>query len=172
MNKKMQFAIGIALVGLFVASFAAIAPKAVKAAIATLVRDQDNAARRPFSAQCFSTGSTGNSVNCSTPTIPAGEEVVIESISFQGFASASNSVLVPQVITFESGVQNTFNPNPMTDSGFFQPSAAFFQGGQTVRLYADPGSVITCAGVTRGANPVGVGLVVDCFFSGYSVTLP
>jgi hypothetical protein len=62
---------------------AVVMPKAVKAAIATLIRDEDNAARRPFTTLCNSQ-SNSSFVTCQTPPIPAGEEVVIEQISISG----------------------------------------------------------------------------------------
>jgi hypothetical protein len=169
-GKKGQFALGVAVVGLLLASFAAIAPKAVKAAIATLIRDQDNAARRPFTARCSAAVPGGLIVSCSTNAIPAGEEVVIESISFAATASQGNSVLIPEVNTVASGVSSFFLPPPMTDSGFDQPSNPHFQGGQSVRLYADPGSVISCTAATPHVNPTFLSL--DCFIWGYSVSLP
>jgi hypothetical protein len=40
---------------LLVTTFAIIGPRVVRAAVATLIRDQDNAARHPFSIFCAST---------------------------------------------------------------------------------------------------------------------
>jgi hypothetical protein len=149
---------------------AVVMPKAVKAAIATLIRDQDNAARRPFTTSCRNV-SAAFVVACNTPPIPAGEEVVVESISFSVSSDHSNSVLNVSLSTVESGSQNNFVANTLFDSGFLQPSQADFEGGQSVRLYADPGTVISCAAATHGPNPSS-GLGMFCFISGYSVLLP
>jgi hypothetical protein len=154
-----------------VASFAAIAPKAVKAAIATLIRDQDNAARRPFTTFCEGFSGAGYAqVTCDTPPIPAGEEVVIESVSVAGLADPNNFVFVPQVTTSESGVEYIFKPAPMTDSNLNQPFSAYFQGAQSSRLYADPGSVISCLGTTPRSSVSTIAIL--CSYSGYSITLP
>lgn len=171
MSKKVQFALGFALVGLFVASFAAIAPKAVKAAIATLIRDQDNAARRPFTTSCLAQIVTGvnHEIFCQTPAIPEGEEVVIESVSIFGQADPNNVVYRPSVTTIESGVRNTFFMAPIQDSTINQPDFADFRAGQSVRLYADPGSVILCIGDTKDNS---FDFLINCTISGYSVTLP
>ena len=170
MNKKMQFALGIALVGLFVASFAAIAPKAVKAAIATLVRDQDNVARHPFTTSCAGNNISNpiGTVTCFTTPIPAGEEVVIETVSFSASASASDTILVPFVDTTVSGTTQEYVFNPQFDSGMFQPTDAVFSLIQSVRLYADPGTQIQCG--MRNINPTHK--FTSCSISGYFVTLP
>jgi hypothetical protein len=158
-------------VALSFAFTAIVTPKAVKAAIATLIRDQDNAARRPFTTKCVTEVSTNSGVSCDTPAIPAGEEVVIESISFAGAADPINTVLATVVSTTESGALNLFVPNNILDSGMLQPSAASFRAGQVVRLYADPGTTINCAGLTQRTNP-STTLFFGCSISGYSVSLP
>ncbi len=61
-------------------------------------------------------------------------------------------------------------------SGFYALNPAsvisgVFQENKSLRLYADPGTVIKCDGSPDGAGSL-FGSEVQCFFSGYYVTLP
>jgi len=56
-------------------------PRAAYAAVATNIRDQDNPARHPFTTSCENS-SPDHFTSCSTAAVPAGEEVVIETISY------------------------------------------------------------------------------------------
>ena len=158
--------------GIFLAALliAALAPKVAKAVAAALVRDVDQPARHPFVTQCDVLGEPSGTARCTTPAIPAGEEVVIETVNFSGLGDPGNFVLVPSVENTEGGITLVFNFNPMSDSGLDQPSNSQFQETQSVRLYADPGTDIRCQGLTPGANPGG--LFFHCRFSGYTVSLP
>src|SRR5215470_5015470 len=105
MSKKIQFASVTVFVVLFLASFAAMTPKAVKAAIATLVRDEDNAARRPFTISCSFTNPPGtNGGSCTIPSIPQGEEFVIETVSIQVTADPGMAAMTSIVSTRAAGV--------------------------------------------------------------------
>jgi hypothetical protein len=152
------------------ASIAIVTPKAVKAAIATLIRDQDQAARRPFTTSCSATGSSNGTV-CITPNIPAGEEVVIETVEFEGLADPTNTRLRRILAATTSGVAHFYLLDSLADDGASQPSISRFAAIQPVRLYADPGTAMSCEGDTHAANPVN-GLFVGCIISGYSVSLP
>src|SRR6516164_4389791 len=99
------------------------------------------------------------------PAIPAGQEVVIETISFTGFGDSDKSVLVPTISTIAAGFFQTYFLTPISDTGAFQPTNADFSGVQSARLYADPGTLIECGGFTRGQNP-SVGLTIECKISG------
>jgi hypothetical protein len=134
-----------------------------------LTRSVDDPARHPFVTSC-TTSSTGIGATCSTPSIPAGEEVVIETISIRGSAVPGNSALELSVGTTAGQNPQTYGLNSLIDDGTGQPTEAFFQGAQALRLYADPSSVIECTGFTKGANPT-TGLGLSCIFSGYSVKL-
>jgi hypothetical protein len=170
MSKKGQLALGIAVIGLFVASFAAIAPKAVKAAIATLVRDEDNAARRPFTIACsFQNPPGSNTVSCTTPSIPLGEEVVIETVSIQVTADPGMTAMTSIVSAKASGVFRDYYFStaniPVT------PALSLFRLTQSVRIYADPASIIFFNSQTNAESPVN-GVSGLAQFSGYSVSLP
>lgn len=156
---------------LLISGMAVLSPHAVHAVVATIIRDQDNPARHPFATSCSSglSQTTGNL--CATPVIPAGEEVVIETISLIGSSDPNNTTLGAYVTTTASGVNQDYYLDPLSDSGNSQPTGAAYFRLQSLRLYADPGKVIACAGMTRGANP-NRGVSVACNISGYYVTLP
>jgi len=165
---------GIALVAVAALSFASsamFAPKAVRAAVAALVRDEDNPARHPFVTQCQAAFTTTRNTSCNTAPIPAGEEVVIETVSLLSLADPTNHALEAQVFTKTAGTSFDTYLNVITDSGTGQPTFATFQGGQSFRLYADPGTVIGCSAITNGPSP-SQSFGLQCYFSGYYVTLP
>lgn len=136
-----------------------------------IIRDQDNAARHPFTTSCVTTPTTGASNFCEPPAIPAGEEVVVETISFSGAGDPGNVVFVPDITTTAAGVQQTYSLNPIPDSDLTQPRAASYTGVQSLRLYADPGSVISCHAFTPHPNP-SQSFSFSCAISGFFVTLP
>ena len=140
------------------------------AVVATIIRDQDNPARHPFVTGCSATVANFKDSACFTPPTPAGQEVVIETVTFSGSGDRSNVVLAPQLVILSAASAAQIFLNPMFDNGFGQPSFSNFSGVQSLRLYADPGVGIACEGVTAALNPGG--LSVSCTISGYFVTLP
>jgi len=108
---------------------------------------------------------------CDTPAIPAGQEVVIETISFNGNGDPGNIVLVPAVTTTAAGVQRLYFLNQLPDTTLGQPARAEYEGAQSLRLYAGPGTIIVCNGFTDNLNPT-MGVSVGCTISGYFVALP
>lgn len=157
--------------GIFLAALliAALAPRAVHAVAAALVRDVDNPARHPFTTACSGNGSNINFTLCQTPAIPTGEEVVIESVSIAGIGDPGNFVGAANINTTVAGVGQNYSLNPIFDSGLAQPAVSVIQGIQPLRLYADPGTAISCELRTRGPNSF---LQTTCAFSGYTVSLP
>jgi hypothetical protein len=162
--------LGVAVVMLSFAFTAFLTPKAVKAAIATLIRDQDNPARRPFTISCSFQNPPGSQGGpCTTPTTPLGEEVVIETVSIQVTADPGITALTTIVSAKASGVFQDYYfaaaNIPVT------PALSLFRLTQSVRIYADPGSIIFFNSQTNATSPVnGVSGVAQ--FSGYSVSLP
>jgi hypothetical protein len=158
---------------LLISGIAVLSPRAVHAVVATIIRDQDNPARHPFVEIC--TGPTTNSnaaARCSTNDLPAGQEFVIETVSISATGDPSNIVLAPTVFTTAGGRENvSYALNPISNNGLDQQVASQFTGTQLVRFYADPGTAITCEGVTPNVN-VRVHFFFVCTFSGYFVTLP
>jgi hypothetical protein len=168
MSKKSHFALCIALVGLIVASFMVFAPRPVKAVMAALVRDVDNPARQPFAARCINTTLTEDS-QCRI-SVPAGQAVVIQSVSADTEADRMNSVAVIDLFTMVGGRQ--FN-----EAYALFPARLNFNGTQylsydarNLTLSADGGTDIICDAETSLPNPAG--LTIRCSVSGYYVTLP
>jgi hypothetical protein len=147
-----------------------LSPRAVYAVVATIIRDQDNPARHPFTTNCGGSSNT-NTAGGASPLTPAGEEVVIETISINGYADPGNKTVIPFVATTASGVSTQYFLNVLSDAGINQPDYAGFSAVQPLRLYADPGIQIHCGGFTANANPTG-GLGIFFEISGYYVALP
>jgi len=147
-----------------------VMPKATRAVVAALVRDEDQPARHPFVTFC-STTSPGKYATCSTPAIPAGEEVVIETVSVSGNADPGNLSFLPELTTTSAGTEASFAWDAVTDVGFGQPKFSEFAWAHSMRLYADPGTSLSCQVGTAAANPETL-LVLNCHLSGYWVSLP
>ncbi len=169
MKVSAKLAFGALGCALLISGIAVLSPRAVQAAVATLTRDQDNPARHPFATSCFSAGVNANGVPCFTPPIPAGQEVVIETVSISGSGGPNNVTLLPSITTTAAGVVTQYDLNPISDDRFFQPVKSDFHTAQSLRLYVDPGTVILCNVSTAKANS---SLVIQCVISGYFVTLP
>jgi hypothetical protein len=131
MKTRTTIMLVAAAVALSFAFTAIVTPKAVKAAIDTLIRDQDNKVRHPFTATCTSAFTTSSTISCNTDPIPAGEEVAIETISFQAAGDPTNVVLNPSVVTTEATVDHTYF---LTPPGEFQLRLKFRgSGAATIR---------------------------------------
>ena len=156
---------------LLISAIVIITPRAMYAAVARITRNQDNPARHPFTTGCTATPSNAFFSACDTPAIPAGQEVVIETISFNGNGDPGNIVLVPAVTTTAAGVQRLYFLNQLPDTTLGQPARAEYEGAQSLRLYAGPGTIIVCNGFTHNLNPT-MGVSVGCTISGYFVALP
>jgi len=99
---------------LLISGIAILTPRAVYAVVATITRDQDNPARHPFTTKCG--GSTGINFFCETPPIPAGQEVVIETISINGFnLPPGDFVYLGDVRTTVAGVTQFYFLNPWSN---------------------------------------------------------
>jgi len=154
---------------LLISGIAVLSPQAVHAVVATIIRDQDNPARHPFTTSCNG-AFTGTLATCSTFPIPAGQEVVIETISFGASGDPGNSALEVSVTTTAASVGGFHIMPTIFDDNLGQPIFSSFAAVQSVRLYADPGSSIECAGLTKNKNLANIAF--GCQISGYFVTLP
>jgi hypothetical protein len=159
MKTRTTMILVAAVVVLSFAFTAFVTPKAVKAAIATLIRDKDNAGRRPFTTNCSIVGAVFSGI-CSTLSIPGGEEVVIETVSVTGTTTTPNAPLQVLFSTTAAGVQANYGINVVSSA------LSGLAVTQPVRLYADPGTSIVCSVQTN------TGFSTVCQFSGYSVSLP
>jgi len=150
---------------------ALVMPKTAHAIVATLVRDVDQPARRPFTLSC-SSSTTFNFISCTTATIPAGEEFVIENVEFDGQADPSTKVMEPLIQTTTAGSVVTHFLNPIFDDRLDQPNSALYKTVQAQRFYADPSTSILCQSETQFlVSPTLVGQLT-CQLSGYTVSLP
>ena len=142
-----------------------LAPKAVRAVVATAVqvmntpaspvpnKDVDESARMAFTAYCERTAnSTFNS--CSI-NVPPGKIFVVETVSF--FASGKEGF-----IGYSSG--GTFGKIylPLTSIG------NTYEGTSPLRLYVDPGTVIGCQSDYNSA----IDNLLQCTLSGHLVSTP
>jgi hypothetical protein len=168
MKPSAKLAYLTAACALLVTTFAIIGPRTVHAVVATLVRDVDNAGRHPFVASCSGTTS-GENTTCNI-SVPAGEEVVIQTEVLSAFADPANKLLLTTVGT-SVGANTIYAYGNALDDGRYQPTQSELESTFTYTLYADPGSTITCSGNTKNANPT-IGLEFNCQVSGYYVTLP
>ncbi len=155
---------------LVISAVAVMSPRSVHAVIATLVKDVDTPARHPFTTNCDTGISGTSSASCSTPPIPAGEEVVIETVGIGGSADPTNTKLVVTLTTTAGGASSNYWV-VLEDTGIFQTYTSSFNASPQLRLYADPGTPIHMEVRTKGLNPSrGLNAVVD--ISGYWVSLP
>jgi len=153
-----------------------VMPKATHAVVAALVRDEDQPARHPFYTSCTVSTATATGVSpftasCSTPAIPAGEEVVIETVSFSVPSGTANPSLWPSLSTTTAGAATTFDLGEVQDAHSNLRADPGFLTTQAIRLYADPGSVIGCSGLVLSLAP-GTEMTLTCTLSGYWVSLP
>jgi hypothetical protein len=174
-----------ALGGIFLAALliAALAPKAARGIAATLVQvanttsnpvpnqDVQQPAHHVFTASCTSSLTNGSIATCSAGAVPAGEEFVIETISFEGAADATNTRLVPSFSVISAGSAEVVTLSSIGDDGLLQPRASEFEVTQAARLYADPGFSPNCLVQTKGSN-LTVGILFTCTISGYTVSVP
>ena len=168
-----KLALGVFACALLISGLAVLSPKSAYAHAAPVVTDQDNPARHPFAMSCALTPVNPNDPvsDCNSPAIPAGQEVVIETISISGFSDTINTVLVASVNTSAGGSIQAYTLNPLADSGVGQPGFSFYTGVFSIRLYADPTTAIGCHFQTKNQN-LTQSLTGSCMFSGYFVTLP
>lgn len=154
---------------LVISAIGVMAPRAVYAVVATIIRDQDQPARHAFTTNCTSPTTTGDVTSCDTPAIPAGQEFVIETISINAESSSVNDVLTVALTTTTSGKDSFILLNPIF-SGVVQNPFSDYSNAQPLRLYADPNTHIHCNFVTNETNPSP--FFGACYFSGYLVSLP
>jgi hypothetical protein len=167
---------------LLVATFAMIGPRAVRAAVATLVQvsnttadpipnsSVDEPARHVWTASCTEASAT-NFLFCTTPPTPANEEVVVQAETYSFLGSPTNTFA--SLGTSTVGNTSTFgSAGQSADNGNHQPNNSdYFYTSSTI-IYVDPGSYLSCSVTTKGQNPTGGGLQGTCSYSGYYVTLP
>jgi len=168
-KKSSVIVLVVAAFALSIAAVNLISPKSVKAAVAALIRDVDNQARHPFALACFSSSSASNSVSCEV-AVPPGEEMVVQTVNLGSLATTSNTSARLAVSTTTAGNVG-YADTVVQDDGFFQPFQSRIVGTLNTTLYADPGTNIVCSMQTKSLNSV-QSLAMDCYLTGYYVTLP
>jgi hypothetical protein len=165
MRKAVSALGGILLAALLIA---ALAPKAARGIAAALIRDEDQPARHAFTASCEQDSGVPTVAEGCSFNVPAGGELVIETISISGFAEQTHTLLSPFIQITTAGTGQIFALSSIADNGGSEPIGSDFQSAQAIRFYADPGSTISFIGST----PQGSSLVVVYRVSGYIVSLP
>jgi len=165
---------------LLVTTFAMIGPRAVRAAVATLVevsnttanpipnKNVDEPARHAWTALC-EVGSAGTSASC-TITTPNNEEVVVQAETYSVGADRANTYML-----FSSSATTAGSPFVVyaqaVDNDLSQPDNSYFANTASATMYLDPNSALVCTARTKGLN-VNRELNGTCLYSGYYVTLP
>jgi len=120
--------------------------------------------RTPWIGSCFANGK-GNGVSCTINT-PAGQEVVVETVTFIGASDASYDNVVLYLGMVTGGIPfawaNQIHKTVLSGAGHN------YQLSQTVALYGDPLQAIFVSFATDGNNPT-VGLEGTVYLSGYTV---
>ncbi len=163
---------------LLITTFSIIGPRAVRAAVATLVQvvntsanpiptvATDNPALTPFSQDCFFAPASNTSISTCLVAVPAGEEVVVQTVSLFANPTNSDTALQTQVLTTLPGDQHG------VEYGFAQKlTGGSFVATMNATLQAQPSSSIECLVRTQNDNP-GAGISGTCYVNGYYVKVP
>jgi hypothetical protein len=173
MKPFYKIAFPVLVCALIVAGFAVMAPKAVKAAVATLVQvvntaanpvinqDKDNAGRGAFQTT-FPLSLTG--VSGTGVSIPPGTRLVIDYVSFAG--SAPSAGTQPYIIIY-----STVGSGPATPYQLVPTQSTLapqqFDIAENVKIYAD--SLFVSLAYAGSTPPFMTGTVS---ISGHLVTIP
>lgn len=173
MKKSITIVTVVCACALLFASIAVVTPKAVQAAIATLIRDQDNAARHPFSNSCSDLEgfATVSELNCSFQ-VPAGEEYVIQNVTINTYGEVTSNALIENIVTTVTAgnsVNSLYYVAPFTS----EPSPDGIGSTSSLTAYADPGTTVEVE-AKFSSSVVGTGGLNFLYANvqGYYVTLP
>jgi hypothetical protein len=170
MQMKTKAAIGVmsalalALIG---------AKPAITAVFSTPVHDVDNPARQPVQheSQFLLNPGAGSAGDTSNYIVPAGQRLVIETISAQAYVPSPQSVAVSLAAT--SGAVQV---SPFVPLSAFQPWSGNINtayGNAQVTAYADAGTTVSCFAQRLNADVNASGTqTINCTWSGHLVTLP
>lgn len=166
---------------LLVTTFAMIGPRAVRAAVATLVevsnttanpipnKNVDEPARHAWSAQCEISSSTSAFGSCVIAT-PFNEEVVVQQESYRAQSDPANTYMLLTSSGFTAGVDFIVYAQA-GDNGLSQPAGSQYRNTVSATMYLDPNTLLLCEAQTKAPNPKG-NFTSTCYYSGYYVTLP
>lgn len=152
---------------LLVTTFAIIGPRAVRAVVATLIRDQDNAGRHAWAGSCTTDLSV---VDYCAIIMPANEEVVIQTVTNETGAPPAQHTTLFKVVTLIGGAPTVLIDALQTDDGFLQPGSAYFNGTYAVTGYQDPSpNQALCEWPQLSAT---ISTTAFCYLTGYRVAVP
>jgi hypothetical protein len=156
MKKRATILLMAAACALLLTLTATVAPKAVKAAVATLVQNVDQPARHVFSGQCEAAPG-GDSC---TFQVPAGVEYVIQNLTYQASAGGSGAI----ALSTKAGGNIMVRGYPVV------PATAGYCNYWTtpVTAYADQSTTITIFFPNHSTSPC----VNFAIIEGYHVTNP
>ena len=159
----------VALVGLSALALPAQAQNVKDSA--TLIKDQDNAARQPVQFNATVTFNVGEqfATVVSPFVVPANKRLVIELIAGEIFVPTGQLLRV-KVGTRSSGLLLADYALNFSTKAAFSPFQDIYTATLPVRLYADPGSQILLQ-VARNSTTGSSG-TAEVSFSGYLVNLP
>lgn len=151
-------------------------PRAIHAVAAALVRDVDNPARQPFRATCQNSypGGSGNPT-CTMATVPAGQELVIQGITYDLLVKPGPGASVRCTLTVEQASPTNFFVYTFgaQDLG---PALGYTDGTEEYTcvanspFYADPGTTVYASFGRAFITPDSWSLTVT--MSGSTVSLP
>jgi hypothetical protein len=174
----MQFAKRLLMGGGAVVLVAALliiaAPKAVRAVVATLIRDIDNPGRAiPVDASCGVFTQGFGEVFCFPAyTVPDGNRLMIQQVEASCYTPQGDSLVFTEFGVTTNGTPVT-HYLPLVNEGtdhFIAPTSTIFSTNQAVTYYADPGSTFQFSTLISNA---GTG-ITNCTFqlSGHLISYP
>jgi hypothetical protein len=153
-----------------------IAPRTIHAVAAALVRNVDNPARQPFRATCQNSFPGGNgNPSCALATAPAGQELVIQGVTFDLLIKPGPGASVRCILSVEQATPPaffvyTFGAQDLGPALGFTDGTEEYTCVSNAPLYADPGTTVY-ASIGRAA------ITLDSWdftvaMSGSTVSLP
>jgi hypothetical protein len=154
-----------------VSTVAILTPRAVRAAVAMLIQDVDSPPRNPWSASCTIPTSSSDFAGCVIPS-KSGQEITIQTLTFQGFTSTKNTHLVIDLSANIAG--NLIYWYRQIDQVMLQSDPAHsnpYAYSTPLTFYADPSGGIIVSIRTNSDNPEGTGMGGVVSLVGYTVNL-
>lgn len=129
----------------------------------------------PVQKSTFATFNAGSrfSETADLYTVPAGKELVIQTLSIASNLFAGDQRLMHVLFQTTSGdfIPFTINVQPVDEGVFSQTNAHIFRATQSVTAYAGPGTTLTAVG-TRDGTAIATTDSLGVGFAGYLVDAP
>ena len=168
MQKRKYYYVIVAVGLLLLGGMMSFGPKKVLAAIGfTPVREVDNPVRNPYQQAFFVFMAAGESgMDVDLAPVPAGKRLVIEYVSIRARLASDQTLFMVLGTTAGGAGANHSIPVSQTFATFINSFRVV--GGETLRIYADPGTTPFLS-VDRNNTVGGMDGIVTV--SGYYVTL-